>query len=284
MGCEMPKAVFIDFDGTYADRGQVPAGHVAAVREARRNGHHVFLCTGRPKAMVPPRILDSVFDGMVGAAGGYVEVGDRVLADTRFPGDLAERVVAVLAAHDATFILEAPDALYGPPGIQERLREILGAALGSDGPHDGVDDILRHLRAVPDPAAASFGKVTIFASPVAVSELAHMVGPRVGALPNSVTGLTGHAGEIHLRGVNKAVGIEVAAAHLGVERGDIIGIGDGHNDLEMLAHAGTAVVVEGAAPEVMALADHVVEPPHRSGLVRGFAELGLTAVADDLSP
>lgn len=49
------------------------------------------LCTGRPKAMVPHRLLDSVSDGLVGAAGGYVEIGGRILADIRFPQDLGEQ-------------------------------------------------------------------------------------------------------------------------------------------------------------------------------------------------
>lgn len=272
----MPKAVFIDFDGTFADRGRVPAGHLGAVREARENGHRFLLCTGRPKVMVPTSILDSTFDGLVGAAGGYVEIGGSVLADTRFPMDLAARVIDVLTSYDVGFILEAPHALYGPEGIRERVQAVLGRTFGAAGSDAAVNDILAPLRASQDLSEHSFGKVTIFSSPIPVDDLAAMIGPLVGALPNSVTGLSGHAGEIYLRGVNKAVGIAVASAHLGIARSDIVGIGDGYNDLEMLAHAGTAVVVEGAPPEVVALADHIVAPPDQAGLVRGFAELGLT--------
>lgn len=271
----MRKAVFIDFDGTYAHRGQVPAAHVEAVLRARANGHHLLLCTGRPKSMVPARVL-SVFDGLVGAAGGYVEIGGTILSDTRFPADLSSQVVTVLTSYDVTFILEAPEGLYGPVGIRERMRDVLARTLGSGSSQDAVDDILAPLRASSDLSGHSFGKVSVFNSPIPVDQLARMIGPLVGALPNSVTGLSGHAGEIHLRGVNKAVGIAVAAAHLGVARGDIIGVGDGYNDLEMLAHAGTAVVVEGAPPELLALADHLIAPPERAGLARGFAELGLT--------
>nr|NLI50295.1 HAD hydrolase family protein [Propionibacterium sp.] len=271
----MSKAVFIDFDGTYAHRGVVPAAHVEAVRGARRNGHLVVLCTGRPKSMVPHRILEA-FDGLVGAAGGYVEIGGTVLADTRFPTDLASRVVALLLAHDAAFILEAPEALYGPVGIRERLRDILAPTLGSGGHQAAVNDILDPLRASHDLSGYSFGKVTIFSSPRPVEELAALIGPLVGSLPNSVTGLSDHAGELYLRGVNKAVGMALAAAHLGIDRSDVIGVGDGYNDLDMLAHAGTAVVVDGAPPELVAIADHLIAPPDRAGLVLGFAELGLT--------
>lgn len=272
----MPKTVFIDFDGTFADRGQVPEAHLAAVREARSNAHRVLLCTGRPKSMVPVRLLDSVFDGLVAAAGGYVEIDGTILADTRFPEDLAAHAVSVLMSYDAAFILEAPEAVYGPVGIRERMDELLNQAFGSAGSQDGVSDILAPLRATSHLSSQSFGKVSVFSSPIPVADLAQMIGPRVGALPNSVTGLGGYGGEIHLRGVNKAVGIELVASRLGIARDEIIGVGDGYNDFEMLSLAGTAVVVEGAPAEVLALADLVVAPPERAGLARGFQELGLT--------
>lgn len=271
----MPKAVFIDFDGTYADHGRVPAEHVEAVRGARENGHHVLLCTGRPRSTVPDRILDAVFDGMVGAAGGYVEIDGTVLTDRRFPHELATRVVDLLTAHDVTFILEAPEALYGPPGIRERMQEILELTLGSAGSRQGVDDLLSPLRETEDLAAHPFGKVSVFGSPIPVAELAEMIGPQVATVPNSVTGLHGHGGEIYLHDINKSVGMAQAAAHLGIAPADTIGIGDGWNDLEMLARAGTAVVIDGAPPDVLALADLVAAGPAEAGLARAFAELGL---------
>mgnify|MGYP003378638864 CR=1 FL=1 len=75
----MGKTVFLDFDGTYAHNGVVPPAHVRAVGEAQRNGHRVLLCTGRPKALVAADDI-AVFDGLVAAAGGYVEVKGEVLA------------------------------------------------------------------------------------------------------------------------------------------------------------------------------------------------------------
>lgn len=276
----MPKAVFIDFDGTYADHGLVPAAHVEAVRRARENGHRVLLCTGRPRSTVPDRILDAVFDGMVGSAGGYLEIDGTVLADRRFPQDLAARVVGLLTAHDVTFILEAPEALYGPPGIRERMQRIIELTLGSAGSREGVDDLLNPLRETDELGAYPFGKVSVFGSPIPVPELAEMIGPAVATVPNSVTGLHGHGGEIYLHDVNKAVGMALAARHLGVANADTIGIGDGWNDLEMLTQAGTAVVIDGAPPELLALADHIVPGPSDVGIARAFAELGLTTPTD----
>ncbi|HET9127699.1 MAG TPA: HAD hydrolase family protein, partial [Propionibacteriaceae bacterium] len=71
-----PRSVFLDVDGTLVDEtGQIPESARGAVREARANGHRVFLCTGRSLAELWPEILDIGFDGLVAAAGAYVEVG-----------------------------------------------------------------------------------------------------------------------------------------------------------------------------------------------------------------
>lgn len=270
-------AVFLDVDGTYAHRGVVPAGHVAVVRAARALGHLVLLCTGRPRSMLPPRILEAGFDGLVAAAGGYVEIDGHVLVDSRFPVELAGRTLEVLDAHDVAYVLEAPEVLYGRPGVDERLHELLRPYLcpvDGDG-REGPVDILDALRMSDDLSTASFGKVTVFASPVPVSALAEGIGPEVGALPSSIPGMGGSAGELYLTGIHKAVGIELVTEHLGIARHDVIAFGDGMNDLEMLEHAGIGVAITGADPRVIAAADRTADGPETEGLVAAFAELGL---------
>jgi Cof subfamily protein (haloacid dehalogenase superfamily) len=271
------RAVFLDVDGTYADRGVAPAGHVAAVRAARANGHLVLLCTGRPRCMLPPRLLAAGFDGIVAAAGGYVEVGGVVLVDTRFPAELADRAVRVLDRHGVAYLLEAPDVLLGPSRVEPRLRELLGEHLDPADPDDveGPEDALAALRTADLLGGASFGKITVVESPVPVEVLAQEMEPEVGALPSSIPGMGGSAGELHLVGVHKAAGIDVVAEHLGLERRDVIAFGDGMNDVEMLAHAGVGVAIEGAHPRVLAAADRTAPGPQREGLATAFAELGL---------
>ncbi|WP_454051792.1 HAD hydrolase family protein [Cellulomonas sp. Marseille-Q8402] len=274
------KLVFLDVDGTYADRGVVPPGHAAAVRAARAAGHRVLLCTGRPKAMLPERILGVGFDGLVASAGGYVELDGRVLVDQRFPEDLAAVVVEVLDQHDAAYVLEAPQALYGRPGVDARLTALLRGDLRdpeAGGTTEHPLDILAALEMSDDLSGCSFAKVSYFASRAPRQVLLEAIGDRVGILPSSVSARGDSAGEIYLQGVHKARGIEAVTADLGADRADVIAFGDGLNDLEMLAHAGTGVAIEGADPRVLAVADRVAAGPEREGLVDAFAELGLTA-------
>jgi hypothetical protein len=85
------------------------------------------------------------------------------------------------------------------------------------------------------------------------------------------------AGELYLSWVHKAIGIQTFIEHLGIGRQQVIAVGDGLNDIEMLEFAGTAVAIEGSDPRVLKVADHVAPGPHEEGLVTIFTELGLLA-------
>lgn len=267
------RTVFIDFDGTYADHGLVPPAHAAAVKAARAAGHSVYLCTGRPKSMVPAHTFDGVFDGLVAAAGGYVEVGGQVLADTRFPPELARQLIEVLDAHRVLYVLEAPEAVYARPDDVEAIRAQLQRSIKSE---EGPREILAGLVTTDDLAAQAFGKITCFGAEAPLVEIVHELHDRVSLLPSSLPDLGHGAGELYLPEINKSVGIDVVVAHFGLDLADVIAIGDGLNDLEMVAHAGTGVAVKTAPPPLLAVADLLVDGPGQDGLVAGFAELGLT--------
>lgn len=270
------RAIFLDVDGTYADYGVVPEGHVGAVRAARAAGHRVLLCTGRPVSMLPKSILGAGFDGLVASAGAYVEVAGEVLVDRRFPAELAAKTVMALDAHDAVYVLEAQEALYVPPGASERLRVILDAHFrqSPEGPV-GSSAILDALRPSTDGAAVPFAKVSVFDSPVAIERLVEEIGDGIAVVANSVADEGRHAGELYQRGISKADGVAAAIAHLGIAREDTIAVGDGANDLEMIAYAGIGIAIEGSIPELLAIADRTAAPPHQEGLVAAFAQLGL---------
>ncbi len=269
-------AVFLDIDGTFAHLGEVPPAHIAAVRSAREAGHAVLLCTGRPRCMVPDRLMEAGFDGFVGGAGAYVEIGGRQLSDTRFPPGLAARAVEVLDRHDVAYLLEGTDALHGPTGVDRRLRERFARRFPDPQVIRWVEsDILGPLKTADDLAGVPFAKITCFDSPTPIPDLAAEIGPEVAPLPSSVPGMGRSAGEIYLVGVNKAVGMCAAADQLGIPLDRVVAVGDGANDIEMIEAAGIGVAIEGADPDVLAVADRLAAGPESEGLAALFADLGL---------
>ena len=53
----MGKIIFLDVDGTLVDyENHLPDSALTAIRAARKNGHCVYLCTGRSRAEVYPTL------------------------------------------------------------------------------------------------------------------------------------------------------------------------------------------------------------------------------------
>lgn len=88
------KIVFIDIDGTLVDDdGSIPLSAQKACKQARENGHLLYLCTGRSKAEIYDSIWDVGFDGLIGAGGGYVEFGKDVLYHKRVTAEDVRHMV-----------------------------------------------------------------------------------------------------------------------------------------------------------------------------------------------
>lgn len=66
-------------------------------------------------------------------------------------------------------------------------------------------------------------------------------------------------------GVTKEVGIRAYLAYAELEPDRIIALGDGGNDLEMLAMADVALAIESSEPRAVAAADHLIPPPAEGG-------------------
>lgn len=69
-------------------------------------------------------------------------------------------------------------------------------------------------------------------------------------------------------GVSKASGLAEVADRLGVDQADVLAIGDGRNDVEMLEWAGRGVAMGQAPDEVKVLADDVTATVYEDGCAR----------------
>lgn len=269
------RAIFLDIDGTLVDdHAVVPDSAREAVRRARANGHLVFLCTGRSMAEVFDGILDVGFDGVIAAAGGYVEVGGEVLLHQTIPVEQVRRVTAFFRDHGTEYLLEANAGLFGSDGFVTRVRElVLGGVTDEDvlaQLERAVGPFLDTVQVPADPTRTDINKIAFLHSPVTLDEVRAALGDSFTVIPGTVPLFGPNSGELSLPGVHKATAIAALLEDLGMDVADTIAYGDGHNDLEMLQHVAVGVAMGNAVPELKAVADEITADVDEDGLLLSF--------------
>ena len=78
--------------------------------------------------------------------------------------------------------------------------------------------------------------------------------------------------EINAAGVNKGKGLIALGKMLGIEREEIMAIGDGDNDIEMITEAGVGVAMGNAEEAVKCNADYVTGTNDEDGAARAIVK------------
>jgi len=238
------RLLALDIDGTLVDSAErASPAVVSAVTAARAAGAHVVLSTGRSVYGIG-RIIDLLRlpEGFCVASNGAVIFTYRpVKVTSALTFDAAPAVRLVLE--------HVPDALVAV--------EVVGRGYRSNAPFpegeitgemwiENIDELIsepvtRVIIRDPSSSAERF------------LELAHDLGL------HGINYFVGYTAWLDLapEGVSKASALSKVAAEVGVAAADVLAIGDGRNDLEMLTWAGRGVAMGQAPDEVKAAADAV---------------------------
>ncbi|EOR20738.1 HAD superfamily hydrolase [Clostridium sartagoforme AAU1] len=82
-----------------------------------------------------------------------------------------------------------------------------------------------------------------------------------------------HYCEINSKGISKGKAVEELAKGLGVDIKEVMCIGDGGNDIEMLKRAGIAVAMKNGMENVKAIANYITEDNNNSGVAKAIKTL-----------
>lgn len=239
-----PRVVALDIDGTIVDHeGVLPNELRRTIRRIAMAGVPVVLTTGRSW-----HATRSVFEELDLPAGpaicsnGAVTVQFppfEVLSTTTFnPADVIEKVLREHpSAAIATEVVGRGYRVTRPFPEGELTGEIEVVAAEDL----ATDHVTRIVVRDPDSSDTEFINL---AERIGLHGVSYFVGWSAWL-------------DIAPAGVNKATGLESVTTALGVHARDVLAIGDGRNDLEMLAWAGRGVAMGDACLDVQDAADHV---------------------------
>jgi Cof subfamily protein (haloacid dehalogenase superfamily) len=259
-----PRLVALDIDGTLfanlPSTGEVeetirPAV-VGAVHRAYDAGAHVVLATGRSTSGItqvwdliglPPdgaTVLSVASNGSVTFSYPPLEVRSTVTFDAR-------EIVTMLMEH-------VPNAAVAVEEVGSGYRI---NRLFPDGEITGTMTVQTVEELVAEPVTR-----VIIRDPHSSEEEFIALAEKLGLHgTNYFIGWTAWL-DLAPEGVSKASALEGVATELGVAQADVLAIGDGRNDIEMLRWAGRGVAMGQAPLEVQEAADDVTETVHNDGV------------------
>lgn len=108
------KYIFFDIDGTILnDKSEVLPSTKKALKLAQKNGHEIFINTGRGRTIVPDIIEELNFDGIISGTGSEAEYKGNCLFKHSFSKEQISRVVDITVNNNMPIIMSAEDVCVG---------------------------------------------------------------------------------------------------------------------------------------------------------------------------
>jgi Cof subfamily protein (haloacid dehalogenase superfamily) len=277
------KIIFLDIDGTLSDyNNHIPSSAKRACRAARRNGHILYVCTGRTRSQIRSSILKIGFDGVISSGGAYVETGPekKLLFQAAIKADTLRKVVDYFNEHRIAYTLELAEGQIAGPYLKSYfMGRYAGKPLTIARLVERVfmrqifrDCVWRDSNLYRD----DIRKVVFWESGgVTFEEVVRVFGKEFEMFRLSIPlpGMSG--GEMGPPGAHKGSALEKVAEYHGFKREDTIAFGDSDNDRTMLEYAGLGIAMGNAAVELKQIADDVTSAVRGNGIEKAFKKYGL---------
>ncbi|MDO4634060.1 MAG: HAD family hydrolase [Eubacteriales bacterium] len=276
----MKKIIFLDIDGTLVDyEGKLPDSAREAVQAAQKNGHKIYMCTGRSKAELSLELLELGVNGMIGGNGSYVENDGEVILHQMISAEQTKRIVDWLKDRGLEFYLESNHGLFasenfeiaGEPVVQEYCRR----KGQTETVNIAVRDIFPDMTFGGDLYRSDLNKVSFILNTYqdyldAKAEFPDLnVGTWGGASEKALFG------DFGVKDISKAGAIQVLLNNIGGKLEDTIAFGDARIDIPMLEYCAIGVAMGNAQEEVKLIADRIAGDVNEDGLFHEFEKLGL---------
>ncbi|WP_031516695.1 Cof-type HAD-IIB family hydrolase [Desulfofalx alkaliphila] len=261
------KLIAVDMDDTLLTSDlRLSQFSLETVRRVREKGIHITLATGRMFSSVKPYAKQLGINlPLITYQGALVKnaLSGEVLLHRPVPLELAQGVIAALNKYGYHINLYVDDQLYVEEITPEarRYAEICGIEAKA------VGDLRQFLQKAPT-------KILAVAPEEKIDLLMNEIAPQYGNLLHITKSKPFYLEFSHPQ-ATKGEALAMLADLYGVKREEVMAVGDGYNDVEMLKYAGTAVVVGNARDEIKALADYVARSNDEDGVAHALQELVL---------
>lgn len=270
------KIIFFDVDGTLIPDepgfDDVLESTKIAVAKTREKGNLVYLCTGRSKAEIYPHIMEIGVDGVIGAGGGYVEMGDTMLYHKKVTDEAVKHMVDYFEKHNFDYYLESNGGLFASKNLVPRLEFILYGDHINDpeakkrkekGGNHFIDAMIEH----EDMYRKDINKACFLENKeIPFNDIVKEFSDEFNVIHCTVPAFGDDSGELSVPNIHKANAIEALITHLGIAQEDTFAFGDGLNDIEMLQYCHVGIAMGNAKQGLKDIADEITDDASSDGI------------------
>lgn len=251
----MGKLLLFDVDGTLIDySGIVPQSTREGIRQARENGHLVFVVTGRTKCRAI--VGDIEVDGMICGNGAYVEAMGEVVQDFMLSLEDITKITDYLDNQDIMYFMEGNDGMYGSKDFE------FGA----------VETYRKY--GIKDPVMKNLYPMMIYPNNMHIPNILKVnyilrtyqdyldfkeVFKDYKCLTWGGKGEQALFGDCALNGIDKKVAVNKLIQYLNFNKEDVYAFGDANVDIPMFECVGTSICVGSGGDEAKMAATYVTD-------------------------
>lgn len=260
------RIIFFDCDGTLRDNVLgVLDKTKEAIKELKRRGHYVVLCTGRGKEVIHEDVLELNLDGIIASGGAYIEIFDSVIRNISFEKNKIKKIYENLSKESKNgFIFESNDIVLINKEALKKLEKMNEEKLKNI-PVDmqkkvtllekiKYEDNIRQYEKYKVNKICLWGSKDIFLK--VASELEDF----------QVIQEQEEYYELAPKGVNKGTAVKLICDFLKVDLSKTISFGDGMNDIDMFKMTKIAVGIKSGDKNIFEYVDSICEDTSENGI------------------
>ena len=279
------KIIFFDVDGTLvSDTGgieHVPESAKRAIALTRAKGNLVYLCTGRSKAEIYDFILECGIDGVIGAGGGYIEIGNQMLYHKKVTNKAVNHMVDYFDTNNFDYYVESNGGLFASKNLVKRLERIIYGDYENDpqakARYEKKDShFINALIEGQEMRRDDINKACFLENPnIPFNNIIKEFDREFNVIHCTVPAFGDNSGELSVPNIHKANAIETLINYLGIERKNTYAFGDGMNDKEMLEYVNIGIAVGNAKEGLIAVADEITDNIDNNGIYNSMKKHNL---------
>lgn len=263
------KIIFLDCDGTLFDvpRGMEEVSKYTryAVNELIKNGHLVFIASGRSKCFMPDHVKELNPSGFVTCNGGYACFKDKEIYSIKVKQESLDALIDYCNKHDGVFYLETQDFIYTKDtSVPLHKRFLVQWGDVKDAFTDSKQS--KHYNCMMCAFKTEQDCLDFEKSFNGVFDYRRQVG------------FTSY--DLFDFGIHKGFAVKKVLEYFNISKEDAYAFGDGLNDIEMFSEVKESYAVENGDDKVKALAKHICPDVLDDGFYQAMVWEGLIKAVD----